>query len=152
MFDTSQGPVQALSRFYDWVVDHAALLDEPIKEKMRHLNRLEEGARAHIEVVECLYRACSEDEDLPGRAEALSIMGTLAMHTYQINLWGRAKRHYQIAAWAAGQLDDEAGGATGPELDPEFVFARPIPVEMPAPGPMPVPAPEPMPVAAPQPA
>ncbi len=143
MFDLSQGPLHELDRFYDWVVDHAALLAEPIKEKMRHLNRLDDKARARIEVVECLYRACSEDEDLPGRASALSIMGTLAMHTYQINLWGRANRHYQIAAWAAGLLDEEAGGATGPELDPEFVFVRPAPVQMPAPGPMPVAAPQP---------
>lgn len=130
MFDLSQGPVGAMSRFYDWVVDYAALLAEPIKDKMRYLNRLDEAARAHIEAVEYLYRACSEDEDLPGRAEALSILGTLAMHTYQINLWGRAARHYQIAAWAAGLLDAEAGGVAGPDPDPEFFFVAPV---MPAP-------------------
>jgi len=135
MFDLSQGPVHSLSRFYDWVVDHAALLDDPIKEKMRYLNRLDEMAKAHIEVVEYLYRACSEDENLPGRTEALSIMGTLAMHTYQINLWGRAARHYQIAAWAAGLLDNEAGGVDGPEMDPAFVFLA----QTTAPEPMPTP-------------
>ena len=135
MFDLSQGPVGAMSRFYDWVVDHAALLSEPIKEKMRYLNRLEEAARAHIEAVEYLYRACSEDEKLPGRVEALSVMGTLAMHTYQINLWGRAGRHYQIAAWAAGLLDEEAGGVAGPDLDSEFFFVAPVTPTPVAPGP-----------------
>ena len=126
MFDLSQGPVGAMSRFYDWVVDHAALLSEPIKEKMRYLNRLDEAARAHIEAVEYLYRACSEDEELPDRDEALSVIGTQAMHTYQLNMWGRAGRHYQIAAWAAGLLDEEAGGVAGPDLDPEFFFVAPV--------------------------
>lgn len=137
MFDLSQGPVGALAKLYDWIVDNAALLDDPIKAKMRYLNSMNESARTHIEGVEYLYRACKEDEDLPGRDEALRIMGTLAMHTYQINLWGRANRHYQIAAWASGLLDEEAGGADGPDLDPAFVFIEPVVEPAPPPGPMP---------------
>lgn len=141
MFDTADGPLATMANLYDWIVDHAALMAPEVRAKFKKLNREEVQVQAQIEGMEYLYRACKEDDLLPGREEALTILGTLAMHTYSTNLWGKGARAYEIAGWAASQLDPNTGASEGPDFDPAYVFVEPEPAPAPAPPPVPMPAP-----------
>lgn len=135
MFDTAPGPLDTMAKLYDYIVDNAALMSEEIRDRLKLINREQDTAKAHTDAVEYLYRACKEDDLLPGRDDALEILGTLAMHVYGINLWNKGARAFQIASWA--QSDLSGGTNEGPDLDEQFWFIQPEAPAMLVPNPAP---------------
>lgn len=140
MFDY-QGPVFAANRLTEFREDHAAKLPEAQNEKLRELNREVSPVPKLLGGMEVLYAVAVEaaPSTVAARKALHETLGVVSRAIAEGQYGGAEKRDraWAIMAWAAHQIEPNAGEPAKPDVDPAYTTVPPEPVAPPMPVPVP---------------
>lgn len=132
MFDNN-GPVHAALVQREFYEDHGAALPEAFRDRLKAATRELSPVDAVVKGMETTFAAAQELELEPHRTAALHSLGTVATAVAAGQFHGKGERGWQIAAWAAQEINPIEGVLVEPpEVDAEYTFEPPAPEEPPA--------------------
>lgn len=125
----NNGPVHATLVQREFFEDHGASLPEAFKEKLKAVTRELSPVDAVVKGMETTYAAVRELElDPAARTAALHSLGTVATAVANGQFHGKGQRAWEIAAWAAQQIEPVEGVTVAePDVDPGHTFIQPEP-------------------------
>lgn len=129
MFDYN-GPVAATNEQRTFIAMHLGQIPEGARYRFLEILNAASPVDAVVRGMESLYAGISEIDGFPV-AEALTPLGVVATAVAHGQYWGKAVRAFEIAAWAAYQINPIEGVAPPAPLpvDPAFTFLPPETIE-----------------------